>query len=143
LKSNFILRKKNRLISDINVVPYIDVMLVLLVIFMVTAPLIITGVIDLPEVSRTSPKKENIIEIQLLKNESIKIRKRAVGAEELIVTFSELTSSVKNLLKENESIAVVISAEKRVPYELVAKAIDTLNEGGVTRVGLLVRQKKN
>ena len=54
--------------SDINVVPYIDVMLVLLVIFMVTAPLITTGVIDLPEVTKSAPKKESIIEIKILKN---------------------------------------------------------------------------
>ena len=72
-------RRKRNVMSDINVVPYIDVMLVLLVIFMVTAPLITTGVIDLPEVSKSAPKKESIIEIKILKNESIKVRKREIG----------------------------------------------------------------
>ena len=61
-------RNRKRLVSEINVVPYIDVMLVLLVIFMVTAPLITTGVIDLPEVTKSAPKKESIIEIKILKN---------------------------------------------------------------------------
>jgi biopolymer transport protein TolR len=131
------------MISEINVVPYIDVMLVLLVIFMITAPLITTGIIDLPEVSKVTPKKENIIEVKILKNESITIKKRKEGAKEELVTFSELPSAVKNLINNDENTAVVISADKNVTYELVAKAIDNLNKGGVSRVGLLVRQKNN
>ena len=141
MNSYFSSRKKNRVISEINVVPYIDVMLVLLVIFMITAPLITTGIIDLPEVSKVTPKKENIIEVKILKNESISIRKRKKGASEELVTFSELPTAVKNLIKDDENTAVVISADKKVTYELVAKAIDNLNKGGVSRVGLLVRQK--
>ncbi|OUT98482.1 MAG: hypothetical protein CBC01_03210 [Betaproteobacteria bacterium TMED41] len=134
--------RKRSAISEINVVPYIDVMLVLLVIFMVTAPLITTGIIDLPEVSKVAPKKESIIEIKILNNESIKVRKREVNSEEFSVTQSELVDTVLNLTTDQKT-AVVISAEKKLPYEIVAQTIDTLNKGGISRVGLLVRQQNN
>ena len=134
--------KRRRPISEINVVPYIDVMLVLLVIFMVTAPLITTGVIDLPEVSKSAPKKESIIEIKILKNESIKVRKREIGFKDILVSQSQLVETIMNLATD-QNTAVVISAEKKISYEIVAQTIDTLNKGGISRVGLLVRQKNN
>ena len=135
-------RRRRNVMSDINVVPYIDVMLVLLVIFMVTAPLITTGVIDLPEVTKSAPKKESIIEIKILKNESIKVRKREIGFKDILVTQSQLVETVMDLATDQQT-AVVISAEKKIPYEIVAQTIDTLNKGGISRVGLLVRQKNN
>jgi len=135
-------RRKRSVMSDINVVPYIDVMLVLLVIFMVTAPLITTGVIDLPEVSKSAPKKESIIEIKILKNESIKVRKREIGSKDILVSQSQLVETIMNLATD-QNTAVVISAEKKISYEIVAQTIDTLNKGGISRVGLLVRQKNN
>ncbi len=134
--------RRRSVMSEINVVPYIDVMLVLLVIFMVTAPLITTGVIDLPEVSNLAPKKESIIEIKILKNESIRVRKREVGFKEVSVTQSRLVETIMELSTDKKT-AVVISAEKKLPYEIVAQTIDTLNKGGISRVGLLVRQKNN
>ena len=135
-------RRKRNVMSDINIVPYIDVMLVLLVIFMVTAPLITTGVIDLPEVSKSAPKKESIIEIKILKNESIKVRKREIGFKDILVSQSQLVETIMNLATD-QNTAVVISAEKKISYEIVAQTIDTLNKGGISRVGLLVRQKNN
>ena len=135
-------RRKRNVMSDINVVPYIDVMLVLLVIFMVTAPLITTGVIDLPEVSKSAPKKESIIEIKILKNESIKVRKREIGFKDILVSQSQLVETSMNVATDQDT-AVVISAEKKISYEIVAQTIDTLNKGGISRVGLLVRQKNN
>jgi biopolymer transport protein TolR len=135
-------RRRRSVMSEINVVPYIDVMLVLLVIFMVTAPLITTGVIDLPEVSKSAPKKESIIEIKILKNESIKVRKREIGFKDISITQSQLVETVLNLATDQQT-AVVISAERKIPYEIVAQTIDTLNKGGISRVGLLVRQTNN
>ena len=135
-------RRKRSVMSDINVVPYIDVMLVLLIIFMVTAPLITTGVIDLPEVSKSAPKKESTIEIKILKNESIKVRKREIGFKDILVSQSQLVETIMNLATD-QNTAVVISAEKKISYEIVAQTIDTLNKGGISRVGLLVRQKNN
>ena len=114
-------------------------MLVLLVIFMITAPLITTGIINLPEVSKvTQKKKYNLVKILKM---NLLVLEKEKGASEELVTFSELPTAVKNLIKDDENTAVVISADKKVTYELVAKAIDNLNKGGVSRVGLLVRQK--
>ena len=97
--------------SEINVVPYIDVMLVLLVIFMVTAPLITTGILDLPEVSKTAPKKERVVTIEIRKNELFKIK--LTGDKKVItVTKSTLVDKIKEVVNAEENLAVVISAEK-------------------------------
>ena len=133
--------KKGKIISEINVVPYIDVMLVLLVIFMVTAPLITTGILNLPEVSKTAPKKENVVTIEIRENESIKIRSPNDKLSK-VITPSTLIESIERIQSSLESSAVVISAEKNVPYDRVLKTIETLHSGGITRVGLLVKKKK-
>ena len=132
--------RKGKIINDINVVPYIDVMLVLLVIFMVTAPLITTGILNLPEVSKTAPKTENIVTIEIRKNESIKIKSQA-DRQGKIVSRSTLLENVKRMQSVGDS-AVVISAEKNVPYNMVLETIETLHVGGVNRVGLLVKKKQ-
>ena len=119
-------------------VPYIDVMLVLLVIFMVTAPLITTGILNLPEVSKTAPKKENVVTIEIKRNESIKIKSSNSNLSK-VVTSSTLLESIQSFSGNN---AVVISAEKNVPYNRVLETIETLHSGGITRVGLLVKKKK-
>ena len=133
--------KRERVISEINVVPYIDVMLVLLVIFMVTAPLITTGILNLPEVSRTAPKKENVVTVEITQNKSMKIKS---PNDKLItvVTPSTLLENIERIQSTHGESAVVISAEKNVPYDRVLEAIETLHSGGVTRVGLLVKKKK-
>jgi len=130
--------KRRKIISEINVVPYIDVMLVLLVIFMVTAPLITTGILNLPEVSKTAPKKENVVTIEIKRNESIKIKSSNSNLSK-VVTSSTLLESIQSFSGNN---AVVISAEKNVPYNRVLETIETLHSGGITRVGLLVKKKK-
>ena len=133
--------KRGKIISEINVVPYIDVMLVLLVIFMVTAPLITTGILNLPEVSKTAPKKENVVTIEIRGNESIKIKS---PNDELskVVTPSTLLENIERIQSSSVNSAVVISAEKNVPYDRVIETIATLHSGGITRVGLLVKKKK-
>tara|TARA_Y100000589_G_C26921477_1_gene534576 strand:- start:179 stop:604 length:426 start_codon:yes stop_codon:yes gene_type:complete len=133
--------RRGKIISEINVVPYIDVMLVLLVIFMVTAPLITTGILNLPEVSKTAPKKENIVTIEIRKNESIKIKLQndRVGTT---VTKSTLLENIRRIQSSSGDSAVVISAEKNVPYNIVLETIETLHVGGFNRVGLLVKKKR-
>ena len=133
--------KRGKIISEINVVPYIDVMLVLLIIFMVTAPLITTGILNLPEVSKTAPKKENVVTIEIKENESIKI-KSPNGKLSKKVTPSTLLENIELIQSSSESSAVVISAEKNVPYDRVLETIETLHSGGINRVGLLVKKKK-
>ena len=126
--------------SEINVVPYIDVMLVLLVIFMVTAPLITTGILDLPEVSKTAPKKESVVTIEIRKNELFKIK--LTGEKKVItVTKSTLVEKIKEVVNAEENLAVVISAEKNVTYNKVLETIEALNMNGISRVGLLVKKK--
>ena len=132
---------KRRLMNQINVVPYIDVMLVLLIIFMVTAPLITTGILNLPEVSKTAPKKENVVTIEIRGNESIKIKSPNDNLSK-VVTPSTLLENIERIQSSSVNSAVVISAEKNVPYDRVIETIATLHSGGITRVGLLVKKKK-
>ena len=134
--------RRGKIISEINVVPYIDVMLVLLVIFMVTAPLITTGILNLPEVSKTAPKKENVLTIEIRENESIRIKAQDDKKGD-IVTKSTLLESIKRIQSfSSEGSAVIISAEKNVPYNIVLETIEMLHLGGINRVGLLVKKKK-
>ncbi|MBV6272334.1 ExbD/TolR family protein [Alcaligenaceae bacterium CGII-47] len=131
-------RKGRRLQNDINVVPYIDVMLVLLVIFMVTAPMITPGLIDLPTVGTASEVPVEPVEVQINENGEISMRVRSAGA-----TFQAIDP--QNLLPEvqariTQDTPVVIAADGKVPYESVLKVMDQLRNGGVTKLGLLVNQ---
>lgn len=131
-------RKGRRLQNDINVVPYIDVMLVLLVIFMVTAPMITPGLIDLPTVGTASEVPVEPVEVQIDEKGEISMRVRSSGA-----AFQAIDA--QNLLAEVQAVAtqdtpVVIAADGKVPYESVLKVMDQLRNGGVTKLGLLVNQ---
>lgn len=132
-------QRKRRMMSEINVVPYIDVMLVLLIIFMVTAPMIVTGVIDLPRVGQASQAPVAAIEVNIRANGEIAIRRNIQGENERAVAGSLLATAVKELSPELNA-PVIISAEKSVRYEHVIKAMDSLQQAGYTRVGLNVRK---
>jgi biopolymer transport protein TolR len=126
------------MMSDINVVPYIDVTLVLLIIFMVTAPMIVTGTIDLPRVGQSSQAPTASIEVTIQQDGQISVRERKAGAPERVVSRDKLADTVKSLQQSAES-PVIISAEKAVRYEHVVAAMDTLQRAGIARVGLHVR----
>ena len=96
-------RKRTRLMNQINVVPYIDVMLVLLVIFMVTAPLINTSVIDLPSVSRSNQPPAAPLEVLIQRNGSIVLRDRERGGAERRVDRDTLVYEVKRLQQRNRA----------------------------------------
>lgn len=136
--SAFSRRKRRKLKSEINVVPYIDVMLVLLVIFMVTAPMITPGVIELPSVGRASDVPVKPVEVQVDETGAISVRLRDTGNELEPVTEENLVGHVQSLL--TPETPVIISADGRVPYETVMKIMDQLRSNGVTRLGLLVDQ---
>ena len=125
--------------SEINMVPFIDVMLVLLIIFMVTAPLITTGVVDLPSVGSSKTRPQSVIELVVGLDERVKI-KIDDQAEPQPVTMAQLATRVKQAQKGVAETPVVISAEKSVKYEAVVKVMDTLQKAGVQRVGLSVKQ---
>lgn len=131
-------RRGRRLKNDINVVPYIDVMLVLLVIFMVTAPMITPGLIELPTVGQASEIPSKPVEVQIDKEGEISLRLRDSGAEFTTVQESALLSEVRSRMEPDSP--VVISADGRVPYETVMKIMDELRSNGITRLGLLVDQ---
>jgi biopolymer transport protein TolR len=141
--------RRSGLMSDINVVPYIDVMLVLLVIFMVTAPLLPPGTIDLPKVGKSNIQPNAFIEVQISAKGDVLLKAMNMvnGASsgagvsgEAKIEFSELASSIKKL-RGAADVPVVISADKSVKYETVMKAMDELQKENISRVGLMVKKQ--
>ncbi len=125
-----------RTINEINMVPFIDVMLVLLIIFMVTAPLIAPSVIDLPSVGKAAKQPDQVVQIIIGKDEALQFKlKDKTSATNL----KELANAVKQVQGSVPNTAVVISADKNVKYESVVRVMDTLQRAGVTRVGLSVQ----
>ena len=133
------MRRIRKPINQINVVPYIDVMLVLLVIFMVTAPLVSPGEIELPSVGSKLTVAVNPLEIQLGANKSLTlIDKDTRNAVPMRVTRDELVGRILDKQKRQEQ-AVVIVADKAARYEDVIAILDLLQRNGVRKVGLLAR----
>lgn len=131
-------RNNRRLKNDINVVPYIDVMLVLLVIFMVTAPMITPGLIDLPSVGQASEVPAAPIEVQIDKEGKMAIRLRDGDAVFQNIDPDALINEV-GALATNQN-PVVIAADGEVPYASVMKVMDQLRSNGFSRLGFLVNQ---
>jgi biopolymer transport protein TolR len=127
-----------RSISEINMVPFIDVMLVLLIIFMVSAPLITTGVVDLPSMGKAKQRPPSVIEIIVGTDEHLRIRLDKADPE--ATTVGQLAARVSQLQDGRADVPVVIAADKAVRYESVVKVMDSLQRAGVQRVGLAVKQ---
>ena len=132
-----------RTINEINMVPFIDVMLVLLIIFMVTAPLITPSMIDLPSVGKAARQPDQIIQVVVSKGGALEMK---VQDKTTTVNLNNLVASVKAAQKPTgkqgalgDTSAVVISADKNVKYESVVRVMDTLQKGGLQRVGLSVQ----
>ncbi len=133
-----------RTINEINMVPFIDVMLVLLIIFMVTAPLIAPSVIDLPTVGKAAKQPDVVIQIIVGKDESLSLKSQDQSKP---VTLKDLVRAVKTAQSnakpekgaQTQNSAVIISADKNVKYETVVKVMDVLQRAGVQRVGLSVQ----
>ena len=134
--------RRRRTMNEINMVPFIDVMLVLLIIFMVTAPLITTGLVDLPSVGKSQQRPSAVIEIIVGTDEKLRLRliDGSSAAEPMAVTLSQLSAQVRDAQHGNAEVPVVISADRSVRYESVVKVMDTLQRAGVRRVGLSVKQ---
>ncbi len=131
--------RRGRFVSEINVVPYIDVMLVLLVIFMVTAPLLPPGQIEVPSAGRSSQAPEQLVEIRLSPGGELRMVTRnmpqqfdrAIGERDIAPTLRSLG--------EPETLAVLIAADRKVPYGDVVRLMDQVRAAGAGRVGLMVR----
>ncbi len=131
-----------RTISEINMVPFIDVMLVLLIIFMVTAPLITPSMIDLPSVGKAAKQPDSVIQIIIGKDESLELKQLPAGKESARAAINTVADQVKKLQAGQANVAVVISADKSVKYETVVQVMDKLKRAGIERVGLSVQLAK-
>ena len=126
--------------NQINVVPYVDVMMVLLVIFMVTAPLANPSVVDLPSVGKSTQAPATPIEVVIKLDATMLLRDRddSKGPEQS-VTLKDLVPMVQQKQSGNPDRPVVIAADKEVRYEAVLKVMDELQRANIRRVGLAVK----
>ncbi|MGZ8256767.1 MAG: protein TolR [Gallionella sp.] len=134
-------RNKNRLMNEINVVPYIDVMLVLLVIFMVTAPMMNPGQVDLPQLGNSALPAVAPLEVVIRKDNSLLLRDHANGDRELRVSPAEMMRFIQARSGKLAEQAVVIAADKNVRYDEVIKVMDALQQQHIKKIGLLTQAK--
>lgn len=132
-------RRSRKAVNQINVVPYIDVMLVLLVIFMVTAPFINPTQVELPSMGKSAAAPMAPLEVMVTETGELLLRDRDANEEGVPVAASALAEAVRVRQQAHPGQAVVISADKGVRYEKVMQVMDTLRTLGVARVGLLVK----
>ena len=133
--------QRRRTMNEINMVPFIDVMLVLLIIFMVTAPLIAPSLIDLPSVGKAAKQPDRVVQVLVAKDERLEVKN---GDKTTAINLKDIAPAVLQAQSGQPpgSVAVVISADRNVKYETVVKVMDTLQRNGVQRVGLSVQVAK-
>ena len=130
-------RKKNRSMSQINVTPFVDVMLVLLIVFMITAPLLTVGVsVDLPKTkaSQLSAKGDPIV-ISIKQNGELFIQERVIGTLQLLPRLEAISSGNKNL-------RIYVRGDKNVPYGIVLDTIAKIKSSGFKKVALVAKLKE-
>ena len=132
------MRRARKSINQINVVPYIDVMLVLLVIFMVTAPLVSPGEIELPSVGSRLTAPVQPLEVTLRTDMSLMLRDQSTNSPAVRVTREDLVARIVARQAKQEQ-PVVVAADKGARYEDVLGVLDLLQRNGVKKVGLLAR----
>ncbi len=122
----------DRLMSDINVTPFVDVMLVLLIIFMVTAPMMVQGVdVALPETSSEAlPSQQQVLIVTVDKDQGVHIN-------DFKVDLAFLREKLSKILKNRKDREVYLRADKNVPYGLVAKVMAEIKAAGVKRLGMV------
>ncbi|WP_144158260.1 protein TolR [Paraburkholderia sp. BCC1885] len=136
--------RSRRAMADINVVPYIDVMLVLLVIFMVTAPLVAPSIVNLPTVGGAAPQQQTppvVVNIRADGNMNVKYKDDNGAMQQENMTRQDLDSFVTDREQSHPDQPVVIAADKTVKYEAVMNVMSDLKARGVKRVGLLVKSQ--
>jgi biopolymer transport protein TolR len=131
-----------RTINEINMVPFIDVMLVLLIIFMVTAPLISPSVINLPSVGKAAKQPDTVIQIVIKKDEALEIKSGKSLEITAQAAITNIAQQIKQLQAGSTTTPVVITADKAVKYETVVAVMDKLQRAGIARVGLSVQLAK-
>ena len=134
-RSNSVQRKRssNRLMAEINVTPFVDVMLVLLIIFMVAAPLLTVGIsVELPKTAATPLPNEQ--------EEPLTITLTGTGViwlQKTEIKFDELNNKLKNILVERSNDKIFLRADGANSYETVMKLMGALNNAGFNNIGLV------
>ena len=125
-----------RTINEINMVPFIDVMLVLLIIFMVTAPMLTPSMVDLPSVGQANKQPAHITQVVIAKDGTLTLKTAETSRA---IALKDVASAVVQLQNGKTDNAVVISADRNVKYETVVKVMSALKTAGAQRVGLSVQ----
>ncbi|MFN3883151.1 MAG: protein TolR [Rhodocyclaceae bacterium] len=133
--------RQRRLKHEINVVPYIDVMLVLLIIFMVTAPMIQPAAIELPNVGKAAAPPVEPLEIIVKADGAMEMRDKALGGALVGVGRMELAQRIKEAQERHPDQPVLIAGDKNVRYQAVLDVMDELQRANVAKIGLLVQRK--
>ena len=135
--------KGRRTMNDINMVPFIDVMLVLLIIFMVTAPMLSPGVIDVPSVGQAARQPDRFVQVIIDTDARLQIKEGGSKDAAQDVSLEQLAAQVQTLQGQTVAnkgpVPVVIAADKNVKYDTVVNVMDTLQRAGIARVGLSVQ----
>ncbi len=129
-------KSSRRMLAEINVVPYIDVMLVLVVILMVSAPFVNPSLVNLPSVKKAQKAPETVIEVIVHPTGAMSVRK---GKDLLAVDMPGLISAVKTAQAGDKEVPVVIAADKVVQYEQVVNVMKQLQAANISRVGLSLK----
>ena len=136
--------RPRKTINQMNVVPYIDVMLVLLVIFMVTAPFVPTATIELPTVGAAQSRPEAFVEVVVEQNGAMTVRTHNLPQRmERRATSEQLLDTINEMVGGNAALPVVISGDREVRYDAILTVMDQLQQQGVKRVGLMVKPRPN
>ena len=129
-------KNKRRLMSEINVTPFVDVMLVLLIVFMITAPLLQTGVdLDLPDVDTSNlPEVQKPLVISVNKNNEVFLSESKLNKD-------TLSSKLKAIKKANSKISIYLRADKEVKYDLIMHVLKEIVDAGISNVSLITEPK--
>lgn len=131
-------RRRNRMVAEINVVPYIDVMLVLLVIFMVTAPLLEQGVeVQLPESTSEPLPIEPSQEPVVVSVDAAGLIYLNVGAEDQAIELLTLQDQVAKIVRQRPNAQVTLRGDGSVPYQTIMQVMSALQAAGATNLGLV------
>ncbi|MBL8398542.1 MAG: protein TolR [Candidatus Accumulibacter sp.] len=131
--------RPRRLKNEINVVPYIDVMLVLLVIFMVTAPLMTTARVDVPSVGKAPQAPAEALQVIVRADRSLALL--VPGKRERSLNRGELIQEIVAAQRKNPEQPVMIAGDKNVKYQAILEIMDDLQQQQIKRIGLLVQTK--
>ena len=127
--------RQRRLKNEINVVPYIDVMLVLLVIFMVATPMMTTGSVDLPAAGTAPTKPDKYVKVQIRDNGALSVFD-IDGKERQVAGIKALKGELAALKEADERVPILIAGDKEAPYKKVIEVLDEAKRAGFQKVGL-------